>query len=71
MQVIILGRIDKELDDDVFVKVMTANFLTVYSASNLYTIDRNTKKNKEIQRTGKSHLGNNCDMLRVSLPAAL
>ena len=29
MQVIILGRIDKELDDDVFVKVMTANFLTV------------------------------------------
>ena len=29
MQVIILGRIDKELDDDVFVKVITANFLTV------------------------------------------
>ena len=29
MQVIILGRIDKELDNDVFVKVMTANFLTV------------------------------------------
>ena len=29
MQVIILGRIDEELDDDVFVKVMTANFLTV------------------------------------------
>ena len=33
MQVIILGRIDEELDDDVFVKVMTANFLTVTSVS--------------------------------------
>ena len=30
MQGTILGRIDEELDDDVFVKVMTANFLTVY-----------------------------------------
>ena len=29
MQVIILGRIDEELDDDVFLKVITANFLTV------------------------------------------
>ena len=29
MQVIILGRIDEELDDDVFVKEITANFLTV------------------------------------------
>ena len=29
MQVIILGWIDEELDDDVFVKVITANFLTV------------------------------------------
>ena len=28
MQVIILGRIDKELDDDVFVILLTANFLT-------------------------------------------
>ena len=29
MQVIMLGRIDKELDNDVFVKVITVNFLTV------------------------------------------
>ena len=35
MQVIILGRIDKELDDDVFVNVMTANFLTVLGVSKL------------------------------------
>ena len=29
MQGTILGRIDEELEDDVFVKLLTANFLTV------------------------------------------
>ena len=29
MEGTILGRIDKKLDDDVFVKLLTANFLTV------------------------------------------
>ena len=30
MQGTILGQIDEELDDDVFAKLITANFLSVY-----------------------------------------
>ena len=36
MQGTILGRIDEELEDDVFLKLLTANFLTV-TANSLIT----------------------------------